>query len=127
MCFSSTFSNYICSYQHPNHIIWFLFFPDDNGVNESSSFLQEEIISLKGLELIAEQVEPVQPAPESSEPAVEIPSAAVKEQKAGDKKAVKPKWLRMWYFWVQNWAISYYVGNTSIFGYIPQLYRCLPV
>ncbi|XP_017241820.1 plant UBX domain-containing protein 1 [Daucus carota subsp. sativus] len=67
----------------------------DNEVNESGSFLQEEIISLQGLELIAEQVEPVQPAPERSEPAVEIPSAAAKEQKAADKKAVKPKWLRM--------------------------------
>ncbi|KAL8124248.1 plant UBX domain-containing protein 1-like [Apium graveolens] len=68
---------------------------DDNGEHESGFFLQEEIISLKGLELIAEQVEPVQPAPESSEPAVQIPSAAAKEQKAADKKAIKPKWLRM--------------------------------
>ncbi|XP_063948237.1 plant UBX domain-containing protein 1-like [Daucus carota subsp. sativus] len=38
--------------------------PDDDGASEASSFLQEEIIALKGLELIAEQVEPVQPTPE---------------------------------------------------------------
>ncbi|WOG96401.1 hypothetical protein DCAR_0415736 [Daucus carota subsp. sativus] len=37
---------------------------DDDGASEASSFLQEEIIALKGLELIAEQVEPVQPTPE---------------------------------------------------------------
>ncbi|KAK1404403.1 UBX domain-containing protein [Heracleum sosnowskyi] len=68
---------------------------DDNEVNEAVPFLQEEIISLTGLKLIAEQVERVQPTPESLEPVVETPSPAVKEQKSADKKTMKPKWLKM--------------------------------
>ena len=52
------------SCQHLKYFICLLASPDDDGASEASSFLQEEIIALKGLELIAEQVEPVQPTPE---------------------------------------------------------------
>lgn len=94
MCFySSFFQSYLLL--NLNQIIWLLFFLDDNVVAEAVSFLHEEIISLKGLELIAEQVEPVRLTPESSEPVVETPSLAVKEQKSADKKTMKPKWLKM--------------------------------
>lgn len=94
MCFYSTFFQ-LSLLLNINQFIWLLSFLDDNVVNEAVSFLQEEIISLKGLELIAEQVEPGQPTPESSEPVVETPSVAVKEHKSADKKTLKPKWLKM--------------------------------
>uniref|UniRef100_A0A5B7BF95 Putative tether containing UBX domain for GLUT4 n=1 Tax=Davidia involucrata TaxID=16924 RepID=A0A5B7BF95_DAVIN len=64
---------------------------DDSGA-ASGPFLQEEVLSLKGLELIPEQMEPVQLAPE---PVVASPSLAVQERKPADKKPVKPKWLKM--------------------------------
>lgn len=55
-------------------------------------FLQEVIMSLKGLELVTEQ--PEQPAESESEPVVANPPV-VQERKPADKKPAKPKWLKL--------------------------------
>lgn len=67
---------------------------DDAAAANSGPFLQDEIMSLKGLELITEQAEPVQPAPE---PVIPVPAPVVEERKPAEKKPVKPKWLKLWY------------------------------
>lgn len=64
---------------------------DDTAAVNSGPFLQEDILSLKGLEIVNEQPEPVQPAPEP----VVAPPPLVQEQKPAEKKPVKPKWLKM--------------------------------
>lgn len=66
----------------------------DDCAAASGLFLQEEVMSLKGLELISEQPDP------ASEPVVAEPSPSpsppVQERRpATDKKTVKPKWLKM--------------------------------
>ncbi|XP_068336250.1 plant UBX domain-containing protein 1-like isoform X2 [Pyrus communis] len=59
----------------------------------SGPFLQEEIMSLKGLELINKHVEPpVQCAPETI---TEAPPPVVPEKKPEGKKPAKPKWLKL--------------------------------
>ncbi|CAK9179349.1 unnamed protein product [Ilex paraguariensis] len=63
---------------------------DDAAV--SGPFLQEEVMSLKGLELAAEQAQPAQSAPE---PVIGSTSRVTQEQRPADKKTVKPKWLKM--------------------------------
>lgn len=65
---------------------------DDAAAANSGPFLQEDVMSLKGLEVIAEQPEPVQSAPE---PATVIPPAVTQDPKPAEKKSVKPKWLKM--------------------------------
>ncbi|KAK2969789.1 hypothetical protein RJ640_028069 [Escallonia rubra] len=75
----------------PGAIVYFSYdLPNgDNGA--AGPFLREEVMALKGLEVMAEQAEPVQPA---SEPVGSSPSA-VQEKRPADKKKVKPKWLKM--------------------------------
>ncbi|KAL3655403.1 Plant UBX domain-containing protein 1 [Castilleja foliolosa] len=64
----------------------------DNEAPFAGCFLQEDDMSLQGLEFIAQQSEPVsQPAPE---PVTTGPSV-VPERKPADKKNIKPKWLKM--------------------------------
>lgn len=58
----------------------------------SGPFLQEDILSLKGLELIPEKEEPVEAVPE---PVIANSSSAVPERKPTGKKPVKPKWLKL--------------------------------
>ncbi|CAN6708976.1 unnamed protein product [Malus baccata var. baccata] len=66
---------------------------DDAADAVSGPFLQEEVMSLKGLELIEKHVEPpVQPAPETT---TEAPPPVVQEKKPEGKKPAKPKWLKM--------------------------------
>ncbi|KAI9076076.1 hypothetical protein K1719_042010 [Acacia pycnantha] len=63
--------------------------------DHTGSFLLEDIMSLKGLDVTydqGQQSEPAQPAPEPVE-ASQTP--AVQERKPTDKKAVKPKWLKL--------------------------------
>ncbi|BFG27044.1 hypothetical protein CerSpe_133180 [Prunus speciosa] len=65
---------------------------DDASDAKSGPFLQEEIVSLKGLELLTKHAEPVESAPET------IPEASppvVQEKKPAEKKPVKPKWLKL--------------------------------
>lgn len=66
-----------------------------DGTDASGPFLIDEIMSLKGLDLVVEQTGSVQPAEAMRESAAENPSAAVQDQKPTEKKAVKPKWLKM--------------------------------
>ncbi|XP_022774301.1 plant UBX domain-containing protein 1-like isoform X2 [Durio zibethinus] len=66
----------------------------DDAAANSAPFLQDEIMSLKGLEIIAEQPEPVQSAPEPAA-ARAVPSTIAQERKASEKKPAKPKWFKM--------------------------------
>ncbi|KAL3629121.1 Plant UBX domain-containing protein 1 [Castilleja foliolosa] len=64
----------------------------DDDAPFSGCFLQEDVMSLQGLEFIAQQSEPVsQPAPEL----VTTGPSVVPERKPADKKNIKPKWLKM--------------------------------
>ncbi|KAM1009271.1 hypothetical protein FF1_044737 [Malus domestica] len=79
----------------PGAIVYFSYdIPkDDAAVAMSGPFLQEEIMSLKGLELINKHVEPpVQCAPETI---TEAPPPVVPEKKPEGKKPAKPKWLKL--------------------------------
>ncbi|CAK7330885.1 unnamed protein product [Dovyalis caffra] len=63
---------------------------EDNAAHNSGPFLQEEVMSLKGLDVVPE---PVETAPE---PVITAPPPPVpQEPKAAGKKPVKPKWLKM--------------------------------
>ncbi|KAJ4729389.1 plant UBX domain-containing protein 1-like [Melia azedarach] len=64
----------------------------DVAATNSGPFLQEDIMSLKGLEVIAERPEALQSVPE---PVAVIPPPTAQEPKPAEKKAVKPKWLKM--------------------------------
>ncbi|OVA20477.1 UBX [Macleaya cordata] len=64
---------------------------DDSASANLGPFLQDEIRSLNGLDLISEQVESPQSA---QEPAVVEPSPNVQEVKPAEKKPVKPKWFK---------------------------------
>ncbi|CAN0924637.1 Plant UBX domain-containing protein 1 [Linum grandiflorum] len=77
----------------PGAIVYFAYdLPKDEAVT-SGPYLQEEIMSLKGLEVIPEPAEPVHTAPE---PATTEPAAAPPPQgrKPADRKLVKPKWMK---------------------------------
>ncbi|XVE84102.1 hypothetical protein DITRI_Ditri16bG0142600 [Diplodiscus trichospermus] len=83
----------------PGAIVYFLYdLPkgDDAAAANSAPFLQEEVISLKGLEAIAEAElpEPVQSAPEPAA-ASAVPPPIVQESKPTEKKPAKPKWFKM--------------------------------
>lgn len=82
----------------PGAIVYFSY-DLPKGDNSPSSneipFLTEEIMALKGLEIMVEQEEPVQT---EQEPAVPSPSpspATTQESKAAGKKPAKPKWFKM--------------------------------
>ncbi|KAJ6716180.1 PLANT UBX DOMAIN-CONTAINING PROTEIN 1 [Salix koriyanagi] len=64
---------------------------EDSEAFSSGPFLQEEVMALKGLDAVPEQVEPIQTAPEP----VTTAAPPVQEPKAAGKKPVKPKWLKM--------------------------------
>ncbi|PON95273.1 Ubiquitin-related domain containing protein [Trema orientale] len=79
----------------PGAIVYFAYdipIGDDAAAANSGPFLQDEIISLKGLELITQQAEPIYPAPE---PVIPAPAPPVEERKSAEKKPVKPKWLKL--------------------------------
>ncbi|XP_044501358.1 plant UBX domain-containing protein 1-like [Mangifera indica] len=78
----------------PGAIVYFSYDPpkgDDNAAVNLGPFLQEDVLSLKGLEINNEQPEPVQSAPEP----VMAPPPVVQQQKPADKRPLKPKWLNM--------------------------------
>jgi len=72
------------SYDMPNQV--------DNEAVNSGPFLQEEVMSLKGLDVMPEPVEPIHTTPE---PVTTAPPPVPQEPKAAGKKPVKPKWLKM--------------------------------
>ncbi|XP_034705619.1 plant UBX domain-containing protein 1 isoform X1 [Vitis riparia] len=81
----------------PGAIIYFSYDQpkgNDGAAGNSGACLREEIMSLKGLHLVTELVEPVRPAiePEAEKAA---PPPVAQEPKPAQKKPVKPKWLKM--------------------------------
>ncbi|XP_039053597.1 plant UBX domain-containing protein 1-like [Hibiscus syriacus] len=70
---------------------------NDGAAANSAAFLLDDVMSLKGSEVIAgtEQAEPVQSAPETAAGASTVPSPAVQASKPSDTKTVKPKWFKM--------------------------------
>ncbi|KAM1111829.1 hypothetical protein ACFX2I_044790 [Malus domestica] len=79
----------------PGAIVYFSYdIPKDDAADAMSGpFLLEEIMSLKGLELINKHVEPpVQCAPETI---TEPPPPVVPDKKPEGKKPAKPKWLKL--------------------------------
>ncbi|XP_027351807.1 plant UBX domain-containing protein 1 [Abrus precatorius] len=84
----------------PGAIVYFSYnVPKGDGtvVDQNGPYLQEEILSLKDLNVADDQgqqseAEPVQSAPEPVEATRPPP---VEERKPAEKKIVKPKWLKM--------------------------------
>ncbi|KAE8694550.1 Plant UBX domain-containing protein 1 [Hibiscus syriacus] len=70
---------------------------DEAAAANSASFLLDDVMSLKGLEVIvgSEQPEPVQSAPETSGGASTEPSPVVQANRPIDKKPARPKWFKM--------------------------------
>ncbi|XP_024031344.1 plant UBX domain-containing protein 1 isoform X2 [Morus notabilis] len=73
---------------------WPFYLWDDDAAAWTGPFLRDEIISLKGLELITEQEEPAQPEP-APEPVHPAPTPVVEERRPAEKKPIKPKWLKL--------------------------------
>ncbi|KAK1441169.1 hypothetical protein QVD17_07009 [Tagetes erecta] len=75
----------------PGAIVYFSYDLPKGVDTPHGPFLKEDVMSLKGLELVSVQKpDPDQPAPEP------VAAAAPSQQKpAGEKKMVKPKWLKM--------------------------------
>ncbi|XP_060193340.1 plant UBX domain-containing protein 1 isoform X1 [Lycium barbarum] len=66
----------------------------DDGAAASGPYLQEEVMSLLGLDTMIEKEEPGEPS--RDEPPKSDPPASVPDQKpAADKKKIKPKWLKL--------------------------------
>ncbi|MCD7453133.1 Plant UBX domain-containing protein 1 [Datura stramonium] len=67
----------------------------DDGAAASGSYLQEEVMSLQGLDTMIEKMEPDEPSRDES-PKINPPASSVPDQKpAADKKKIKPKWLKL--------------------------------
>ncbi|GKV41308.1 hypothetical protein SLEP1_g48856 [Rubroshorea leprosula] len=60
----------------------------------SGPFLKEEVMSFKGFEVITEQAERVESAPETTAGS-SGPSSITQESKPAEKKPAKPKWFKM--------------------------------
>ncbi|KAM0058300.1 putative plant UBX domain-containing protein [Helianthus debilis subsp. tardiflorus] len=68
----------------------------DGDVATSGPFLNEDVMSLKGLELVPEEVKPeVDQATTTGSVAAAAPAMVQERKPAADKKMVKPKWLKM--------------------------------
>ncbi|KNA24966.1 hypothetical protein SOVF_010840 isoform B [Spinacia oleracea] len=79
----------------PGAIVHFSYdLPKDDDETVSGPFLQEDVMSLKGLDLVP--AEPVKEGSESTSEDVTVSDPpVVPERKPADKKAIKPKWLKM--------------------------------
>ncbi|GKV07882.1 hypothetical protein SLEP1_g19588 [Rubroshorea leprosula] len=82
----------------PGAIVYFSYdLPKGNGSTaaaNSGPFLKEEVMCLKGLEVMDEQIEHAESAPEPPAPSPG-PSPIAQESKPADKKPAKPKWFKM--------------------------------
>lgn len=79
----------------PGAIVYFSYnLPEgDHSAVVSGPFLKEDVLSLKDLDFLLEQVEPTEAPPN---PEITNPSpTTVPERKPAGKKAVKPRWLKM--------------------------------
>ncbi|XP_021770242.1 plant UBX domain-containing protein 1-like isoform X1 [Chenopodium quinoa] len=77
----------------PGAIVHFSYDLLKDDVANSGPFLQEDVMSLKGLERVPEPKK--EPTESTSENATVNDPLAVPERKQTDKKAIKPKWLKM--------------------------------
>ncbi|RZC74555.1 hypothetical protein C5167_050035 [Papaver somniferum] len=78
----------------PGAIVYFSYdlpMGDDSANANLGSFLQDDILSLNGLDLIQEEVKQVESAPE---PVVEQPTPNAQEVTPSEKKPIKPKWFK---------------------------------
>ncbi|KVH92790.1 hypothetical protein Ccrd_005113 [Cynara cardunculus var. scolymus] len=77
----------------PGAIVYFSYdLPQvDDNIGAAGPFLKEDVMSLKGLELILEQ----KPEPDHSAPEPSVAAAPAARKSAAEKKMVKPKWLKM--------------------------------
>ncbi|CAN1187961.1 Plant UBX domain-containing protein 1 [Linum perenne] len=66
----------------------------DDAAVTSGPYLQEEIMSLKGLDIFPEPVEPVHTTPEPSTTEAATAAPPPQERKPADRKLVKPKWMK---------------------------------
>ncbi|KAM3364063.1 plant UBX domain-containing protein 1 [Capsicum galapagoense] len=66
----------------------------DDGAAALGSYLQEEVLSLQGLDSMIEKVEPGEPSRDES-PARNPPASVEDQKPAADKKKIKPKWLKL--------------------------------
>lgn len=65
----------------------------EDAASLTGPFLQDDVMSLNGLEFLAQQEEPAsEPRPE---PGVSTNTTTAPESKPKDKKNIKPKWLKM--------------------------------
>uniref|UniRef100_A0A9I9CTU4 UBX domain-containing protein n=1 Tax=Cucumis melo TaxID=3656 RepID=A0A9I9CTU4_CUCME len=80
----------------PGAIVYFSYdLPEGESVG-SVSYLNEDVMSLKGLEIVSEEEESTLAVAEpETAPSLPAPTPVVKETKPTDKKAIKPKWLKM--------------------------------
>ncbi|XP_015063273.1 plant UBX domain-containing protein 1 isoform X2 [Solanum pennellii] len=60
----------------------------------SGSYLQEEVMSLQGLDSMIEKMEPDEPSRDES-PTTNPPPSVPDQKPAADKKKIKPKWLKL--------------------------------
>lgn len=67
----------------------------DDGSAPSGSFLQEDVMSLLGLEFVKEQAGTTQQSQPEPESVISSSSAVPEVKPAADKKKIKPKWLKM--------------------------------
>ncbi|XP_022869792.1 plant UBX domain-containing protein 1-like [Olea europaea var. sylvestris] len=67
----------------------------DDGSAPSGPFLQEDVMSLLGLEFVEEQAGTSQQSQPETESVISSSSAAPEVKPAADKKKIKPKWLKM--------------------------------
>ncbi|GER33299.1 plant UBX domain-containing protein 1 [Striga asiatica] len=82
----------------PGAIVYFAYDvpKGDYGASFAGPYLQNDVMSLKGLEFVAQQAEPVsKPPTEGPEPVTTTGPSVGPELKPSDKKKIKPKWLKM--------------------------------
>lgn len=81
----------------PGAIVYFSYvLPKDSDTTAvSGTFLNEEVMSLLGLEMVPEQSEPVQSAMDTEDPSQAVNVPAIPEKKPTEKKNIKPKWMKL--------------------------------
>ncbi|GAA0139092.1 hypothetical protein LIER_00708 [Lithospermum erythrorhizon] len=81
----------------PGAIVYFSYdFPKGSDTTAiSGTFLKEEVMSLQGLEVVDEQIEPVESAMDTDEPSPAVAVPAIREQKPTAKKNIKPRWMKL--------------------------------
>ncbi|XP_022134235.1 plant UBX domain-containing protein 1 isoform X2 [Momordica charantia] len=79
----------------PGAIVYFSYDLPEGDAIGSVSYLNEEVMSLNGLEIVSEEESVSAVAEPETEAPPPAPTPVVKETKPTGKKAVKPKWLKM--------------------------------